>query len=267
MASTPIAYNTGSSIGGTTQVGNLAVGTTSQDYSINPGGVKWWNGPEEDLGYVIATPVSAGNQPTPIFGIFASVGFYSSSAKTDNSFNSLVNNVFSQSFTNASSASNWLTSNGYWNTYSASAASSAFVVTVAQVGPNVVWSGIGSFNLTGLTLIGSQSFGAGYSANAAIWAIGSIGATVDQYIGIDPNFPTSFGVGGIGITSSTGSTLGILPEGTGRMLLIPSGYTSNTIISGSATYAGQTFTSMGLTTGSYVWYWNSGSNSLTMNIG
>ena len=50
---TPLAYNTGSTIPGTTQIGDLAVGTTDQDYSTNPGGVTWWMGPDEDLGYVI----------------------------------------------------------------------------------------------------------------------------------------------------------------------------------------------------------------------
>jgi len=242
MPTTPIAYNTGSSIGGTIQVGNLAVGTSSQDYSSNPGGVKWWMGPDDSTGYVIATPVSGGNQPTPIFGVFASVGFYSSSAKTDNSFNDLVNNVFSQNFTNASSASNWLTSNGYWNTYSASAASSSFTVTVTQVGPNVVWSGTGSFDLTGLTLSGSILMGAGFTAN--------------------------FGNNGIGVSSTVGSTFGILNTSVGnnRTLVVPLGYTSNTLISGSATYNNITIADF-LYTGSYVWTWNSGSNSLTMNIG
>lgn len=64
---TPLAYNTGSPISGTTQVGNLAVGTTQQNYSSSPGNVKWWMGPDEDLGYVIGYPVSGNTQPTPIF--------------------------------------------------------------------------------------------------------------------------------------------------------------------------------------------------------
>ena len=67
MATTrPFAYNTGSTIDGTTQVGNIAIGVSDQDYSQNPGGVKWWMGPDEDLGYVIAHEVPAGDQPTQI---------------------------------------------------------------------------------------------------------------------------------------------------------------------------------------------------------
>jgi hypothetical protein len=68
MATTrPFAYNpTASPIAGTSQVGTLAVGITDQNYSINPGGVSWWMGPDEDLGYVIAVPVSGNTQPTNV---------------------------------------------------------------------------------------------------------------------------------------------------------------------------------------------------------
>jgi len=56
---TPLAYNPSSSpISGTEQVGTLSVGITEQDYSIDPGGIKWWMGANEETGYVIAVPVS-----------------------------------------------------------------------------------------------------------------------------------------------------------------------------------------------------------------
>jgi hypothetical protein len=61
----PFAYNTGSTIDGTDQIGNIAVGRDPQDYSLNPGGVKWWNGPDEDSAYVIAYPQSNDLHPTP----------------------------------------------------------------------------------------------------------------------------------------------------------------------------------------------------------
>ena len=48
MTTHPVAYNTGSLISGTEQYGNLAIGTASLDYSSQPGGVLWWNGPDED---------------------------------------------------------------------------------------------------------------------------------------------------------------------------------------------------------------------------
>ena len=119
MATTkPFSYNpTASPIAGTSQVGTLAVGITDQNYSINPGGVPWWMGPDEELGYVIAVPVSGNTQSTPISGVSASVGFYRSTNLTDNSFIQLTNQTFNQNFSSATDASVWLTNNGFWNSY------------------------------------------------------------------------------------------------------------------------------------------------------
>ena len=61
--SRPFAYNTGSVIPGTIQVGNIAVGGTATGYNSGLGGLKWWNGPDETLGYVICNEVVSGNQP------------------------------------------------------------------------------------------------------------------------------------------------------------------------------------------------------------
>ena len=63
---TPVAYNTGSTIDGTLQYGNLAVADTEQDYGAFPGGVRFWATPDQDLGYVIATEVPSGTQPNQI---------------------------------------------------------------------------------------------------------------------------------------------------------------------------------------------------------
>jgi hypothetical protein len=118
----PFAYNTGTTISGTDQVGFFAIGITNQDYSLNPGGVKWWMGPDEELGYVIATPISGNTQPTQIPDTTASVGFYRTKTLTDNSFIGLSeyvsNNVGNpQTFSSTTDASTWLTSNGYWNSF------------------------------------------------------------------------------------------------------------------------------------------------------
>lgn len=61
--SRPFSYNTGSPISGTTQVGNLAIGYPVSGFT----GMKWWNGPDESLGYVIAQSLSREIQPTPVF--------------------------------------------------------------------------------------------------------------------------------------------------------------------------------------------------------
>ena len=109
----PFAYNTGSTISGTTQIGSLAVGTPSSGFTGNP---KWWNGPDEDLGYVICRPNTNGNQPNPD-NVPAYIRFSRSKLKTDQSFINLVNSVFNQTFTGTTQCSSYLTTNGYWTSW------------------------------------------------------------------------------------------------------------------------------------------------------
>jgi hypothetical protein len=59
-------YNpSGTTISGTTQVGSVSVASSNVDDFGNGG---WWNGPDEDLGYVICLPVPLDNQDTPVPG-------------------------------------------------------------------------------------------------------------------------------------------------------------------------------------------------------
>ena len=117
----PFAYNTGSPISGTTQCGDLAIGDISVEYSDNYGGVKWWMGPDEDLGYVIAYPVPSGDHPTQVYGTTSYVGFYGTKIMNnpfdESTFVELTNSVFNQNFTTGNDASNWLTTNGFWNSW------------------------------------------------------------------------------------------------------------------------------------------------------
>jgi len=117
--SRPFAYNLGAPILGTIQVGTLAVGTPTSGFTNSP---QFWNGPDEDLGYVIAAPQSGNTQPTPISGVTASIGFFRTDDFTDNSFIILaqyVSNEYGtpQIFSSGNDASTWLTANGYWNSW------------------------------------------------------------------------------------------------------------------------------------------------------
>ena len=114
----PFAYNPSlTPIGGTTQVGTLAIGYGPLDYSTMPGGVEWWNGPDEDLGYVIASSVPSDGQDTPIPGNKASVGFDRTNSFDDGEFIRLTNKILNSNYTAATDASIALTTNGYWNSF------------------------------------------------------------------------------------------------------------------------------------------------------
>ncbi len=115
----PFAFNPGPNISGTIQVGDLSVGTPTSGFTSSP---QFWNGPDEELGYVIAIPVSGNTQPTQISGVTASVGFFRTDGFNDGEFIQLaetVSNEFGnrQSFSTALDASVWLTNNGFWNSF------------------------------------------------------------------------------------------------------------------------------------------------------
>lgn len=124
MATTrPFAYNpSGTGITGATQFANLAVGNNTVDYSTNPGGVKWFMGPDEDPGYIVALAVTGGNYSTPTGLNDGTVQFWRSEAKTDPSFIALADVISNEiggsgPFVSATGAKEWLEANNYWNSY------------------------------------------------------------------------------------------------------------------------------------------------------
>jgi hypothetical protein len=110
----PFAYNPGTPIPGTEQVGSLSIGSPTSGFTSNP---QYWNGPDEQLGYIITQSVSGNTQPTPLFGITASVGFFRTEDFTDGSFITLSETISQQSFATAADAKTWLNDNGYWTSY------------------------------------------------------------------------------------------------------------------------------------------------------
>jgi PEP-CTERM motif len=77
----------------------------------------------------------------------------------------------------------------------------------------------------------------------------------------------SFGSSGETLaTSNNGSGVGI--NGGQNLLAVPPGYVSDTVLSASSTYANQTFSSLGVTPGTYEWTWGPGENqNFTVLIG
>lgn len=142
--SRPFAFNTGSTISGTNQFGQIAVGgPNAGNYSNNYGGVRWFMGPDEDEGWVIAQSVPTLDQPNPD-NAPAGVGFFRTSGFSDSGFIELVNVIASGSgfFTAATDSYNWLISNGYWTSFTASTPFDSFTFTSGGIsgrtGPSLV---------------------------------------------------------------------------------------------------------------------------------
>lgn len=113
MINRPFAYNPSRTpISGTTQIGDIAIGVDALDYSTNPGGVQWWNGPDEELGYVIAQTFSGGTYHTPN-GNIGTMHFKRSTDLTTDSYLDLVNNLSNGAVTGLTDIQTWLDTNGY----------------------------------------------------------------------------------------------------------------------------------------------------------
>jgi hypothetical protein len=160
----------------------------------------------------------------------------------------------------------------------APAAQAGYIVTLTQQGSNVVATGSGAIDLTGLTFDFQAGQDSRMQPNAGRIATGALNplileAVVDLYSGVSG--PTSFGSGGITVADNSGAgsgdMVGIDGTGTppfGAFLEVPQGYISGTALSDSATYSGATFASLGVTPGTYEWTWGTGADqNFTLKIG
>lgn len=109
-------YNTSSVIAGTEQIGDLAIGSTLQDYASGIGNARWWGGPDETNRYVIAKDVPNSNWSTP-FGNIGNVRFWATQNENDTQFINLTNRIGNNSFSTTLESWNWLGNNGYWTNY------------------------------------------------------------------------------------------------------------------------------------------------------
>jgi hypothetical protein len=141
-----------------------------------------------------------------------------------------------------------------------------FILTLEQVGPNVVATGSGAIDLTGLNFYSTNNF------DGAFIEAGHAGLVTGPPPGSQPyaswyygyTGPTSFGGGGYTVPSSgSGDLVGIVGQ-----LVVPDGYVSDTALSDTSTYNNATLSSLGVTPGTYEWTWGAGANqNFTLEIG
>jgi hypothetical protein len=150
---------------------------------------------------------------------------------------------------------------------SAPRAEAGYVVTLTQQGTDVVATGSGPIDLTGLTRL------TGIFAEAprltpsgpspSVITGPTSGPLLDGYTGVSG--PANFGNGPQTIANSgIGDFVGIF---FGFELDVPHGYVSDSPLSDTSTYLSQTFSSLGVTPGTYEWTWGTGANqNFTLDI-
>ena len=153
-------------------------------------------------------------------------------------------------------------------------ARAAFVLTLAQSGPNVVATGSGSIDLLAFNAfpaLGGTAPAQVFSSNGILYAGPATATGVTVYTGGGLTGPASFGSGGaLTAGAGSGNLVGInyslmsSPE-----IVVPAGYITGTTLSDSSTFTGQTFSTLGLNPGTYTYSWGSGlaADSLTIHVG
>jgi hypothetical protein len=150
---------------------------------------------------------------------------------------------------------------------SARPAQANYIVTLRQIGPDVVAIGSGTIDLTDLTLLFSNdpTVNARMIPGFAQIVMGSTtgGNVSDFYTGFSG--PTNFGSGFIITNASAGGgdsvSLFNYPPFGANQLGVPTGYVSGNPLSDSDIYGGQTFSTLGVTPGTYVWTWGTGGHA------
>ncbi len=143
-------------------------------------------------------------------------------------------------------------------------AHAVMIVTINQVGTDVVMSATGTVNLADLTFFSNQSsLGPGMNSRDGVFRVGASGPA-DMYTGvIAPFFGSS--VGFTAASSGTGDLFGFVAG----PFVVPDNYVSGAALSGTATFANTTFAMLGIAAGTFTSSWGTGANadSLTLQIG
>jgi hypothetical protein len=148
----------------------------------------------------------------------------------------------------------------------APSAQAGYVVTLEEVGSDVVATGSGALDLIGLTAGSSGATVAAMIPRLSFINTGPTGFMVSMsYKGISG--PSSFGSGEGGQPSSgSGDIVGL--DKTSNNLLVPRGYISDSALADTSIYDNQTFASLGVTPGVYEWTWGTGADqNFTLDIG
>lgn len=145
---------------------------------------------------------------------------------------------------------------------SATPARAVFTFTLRETAGGVTVNGAGTINLAGLTSPGTVTSESTFFASTAYLFVGSPGTS--------PRYPITSGPNAFGNSSinhpvpSSGDRVGVY--GDGRIITVPPGYVSNSALSNSATFSGQTFASLGFVPGTYTFTLANGDSLIVTSV-
>jgi hypothetical protein len=144
-------------------------------------------------------------------------------------------------------------------------AEAAVTVNVFQSGADVVATASGSLDLTGLVSRGAFGLSQQIQGSDGYVGLGPSDASLTGFSGMTG--PAAWGPGlAFDASSGAGGPFGLNASGFGSpYVFVPVGYISGAAISGMSTWLGQSFASLGLDPGTYVY--SSGLDTVTVNIG
>ena len=140
-----------------------------------------------------------------------------------------------------------------------------FIATIQDSGTNLVVTGSGSIDLTGLSVASSGGARPVIEPSTGRLGIGSLN--------LDPVFfyagfigPASFGSGGLRFPADSGSGDKVGIDNEIGFLFVPFGYTSGAFLSSTSTFNNTSLSSLGIIPGIYTWTWGTGTNADSFNI-
>jgi hypothetical protein len=124
----------------------------------------------------------------------------------------------------------------------------ALILTMEEVGGDVVVEGSGTANLDALVFAGFVLFDPSVTPSLSRFAVG---ASPLSHLYSTLSGPADFGPGGLTFAdTASGDHFGLFQP---NVLLVPFGYVSGATLSGASVYAGHTFASLEVIPGTYMW--------------
>lgn len=152
------------------------------------------------------------------------------------------------------------------------------IVTATEIGGNVVFSGSGTLNIVfeeleyqNLPAVGGELRAApppsspfGFEPAAIVIGDGNYDSSSIEPDDGSPSIGPGNGL--FQATSESGDVIGIVFSN--PYILVPTGYESGDPLSGSAIFAGESFASLGIMPGTYMWTWftTTGKDSYTLQV-